>query len=189
MTKSEPAPNTYTIRGIQEMLGLSRGVISGLIDAGFVAPSRGPRNEYRFTFQDVVLLRTAVELQGARVAPRRILSALRHLKATLPGELPLTGLRITAVGNDVTVRDGRSQWQAESGQLVMDFEVAPVQGTVTLLQRKPAASQAQKQDDAATVFGKGEALERSDMAAAEAAYRKVLALDPDHTDAYLNLGA
>lgn len=189
MTKSEPAPNTYTIRGIQEMLGLSRGVISGLIDAGFVAPSRGPRNEYRFTFQDVVLLRTAVELQGARVAPRKILSALRHLKATLPGELPLTGLRITAVGNDVTVRDGRSQWQAESGQLVMDFELAPVQGTVTLLQRKPAAPQTQPQDDAATVFGKGEALEPSDMAGAEAAYRKVLALDPDHTDAYLNLGA
>ena len=191
MTTSEPAPNTYTIRGIQEMLGLSRGVVSGLIDAGFVAPGRGPRNEYRFTFQDVVLLRTAVELQGARIAPRKILSALRRLKATLPAELPLTGLRITAVGNDVTVREGRSQWQAESGQLVMDFELAPAQGTVTLLQRKPAApqTQPQPQDDAATVFGKGEALEQSDMAGAEAAYRKVLALDPDHTDAYLNLGA
>ena len=189
MTESAPAPNTYTIRGIQEMLGLSRGVISGLIDAGFVAPGRGPRNEYRITFQDVVLLRTAVELQGARVAPRKILSALRRLKATLPGELPLTGLRITAVGNDVTVRDGRSQWQAESGQLVMDFELAPAQGTVTLLQRKPVASQARPQDDAASVFSQGEALERSDMTAAEAAYRKVLVLDPDHTDAYLNLGA
>ena len=189
MTDRGHATTTYTIRTLQEMLGLSRGVVTGLVAAGFVKPGRGPRNEYRFTFQDVVLLRTAVELQGARVAPRKILSALRHLKATLPGELPLTGLRITAVGNDVTVRDGRSQWQAESGQLVMDFELAPVQGTVTLLQRKPAAPQTQPQDDAATVFGKGEALEQSDMAGAEAAYRKVLALDPDHTDAYLNLGA
>lgn len=188
MTKSEPAPNTYTMRGIQEMLGLSRRVISGLIASGFVMPSRGPRNEYRFTFQDVVLLRTAVELQGARIAPRKILSALRHLKATLPGELPLAGLRITAVGNDVTVRDGRSQWQAESGQLVMDFEVAPVSGTVTLLQRKPAAPTRSK-DNITTAFSEGQALERSDTAAAEAAYRKVLALDPDHTDAYLNLGA
>ena len=103
--------------------------------------------------------------------------------------LPLTGLRITAVGNDVTVRDGRSQWQAESGQLVMDFELAPVQGTVTVLQRKPAASHIGPQEDAASVFSQGEALERSDMRAAESAYRKVLALDPDHTDAYLNLGA
>jgi tetratricopeptide (TPR) repeat protein len=183
-----PPESPYTIRSIQEMLGLSRGVITGLVAAGFVRPGRGPRNEYRFTFQDVVLLRTAVELQGARIAPRKILSALRRLKATLPGELPLTGLRITAVGNEVTVRDGRSQWQAESGQLVMDFELAPVQGTVRLLQRK-AAPEARAADDSDLVFSQGEALEQSDRAAAEAAYRKVLALDPDHTGAYLNLGA
>ena len=56
------------------MLGLSRGVITGLIASGFVAPTRGPRNEYRFTFREVVLLRTAVELQAARIPPRKILA-------------------------------------------------------------------------------------------------------------------
>ena len=189
MTTSAPAPSTYTIRSIQEMLGLSRGVIAGLVASGFVEPTRGPRHEYRFTFQDVVLLRTAVELQGAHIAPRKILRALRTLKATLPDELPLTGLRISAVGNDVTVRDGHTQWQAESGQLVMDFELAPVQGgSVTLLQRK-LAPETRASDDSETVFSQGEALEQSDRAAAEAAYRKVLALDPAHTGAYLNLGA
>ena len=59
------------------MLGLSRGVVAGLIAAGFVTPSRGPRNEYRFTFQDLVLLRTALALQAARIPPRRILRSLR----------------------------------------------------------------------------------------------------------------
>jgi hypothetical protein len=126
----DPDPSTYTIRSIQEMLGLSRGVVAGLIAAGFVAPGRGKRNEYRFTFRDVVLLRTAVELQAAQIPPRRILASLRKLRATLPAELPLSGLRITAVGNDVTVREGRSQWQADTGQLVMDFELAPASGSV-----------------------------------------------------------
>lgn len=184
-------PATYTIRGIQEMLGLSRGVITGLIASGFVAPGRGTHNEYRFTFQDVVLLRTAVELQAARISPRKILSALRRLKATLPAELPLSGLRITAVGNDVTVRDGRSQWQAESGQHVMDFEVAPVKGSVAILQRapEPAPATPDAPGAAAAVFNRGEALEPSNRRAAEAAYRKALALDPDYADAYLNLGA
>jgi tetratricopeptide (TPR) repeat protein len=188
-SRSEPA--TYTIRSIQEMLGLSRGVIAGLIASGFVSPGRGKRNEYRFTFQDVVLLRTAVELQAARISPRKILSALRRLKATLPAELPLTGLRITAVGNDVTVRDGRSQWQAESGQLVMDFEVAPTKGSVAFLQRapEPAPAAPDVAGTAAAVFSRGEALEPSNRRAAEAAYRKALALDPDYADAYLNLGA
>ncbi len=188
-------PATYTIRSIQEMLGLSRGVITGLIASGFVAPSRGPHNEYRFTFQDVVLLRTAVELQSARISPRRILRALRRLKATLPAELPLAGLRISAVGNDVTVRDSRSRWQAESGQLLMDFELAPAKGSVAFLPRAPAPRQRVPapapagHDDAAAVFSRGEALEPSNRRAAEAAYRKALVLDPDYADAYLNLGA
>ncbi len=193
---SRPPESPYTIRSIQEMLGLSRGVISGLIASGFVVPTRGARNQYRFTFQDVVLLRTAADLQSARIGPRKILQALRRLKEKLPAELPLAGLRISAVGSDVTVRDGRSQWQAESGQLVMDFELAPVKGNVTFLQRAPghapghaAAHLSATADDIDAVFNRGEALEATDRKAAEAAYRKVLALDPDHADAYLNLGA
>ena len=185
---SRTDPNTYTIRALQETLGLSRGVISGLIAAGFVAPSRGPRNEYRFTFREVVLLRTAVELKAAHIPPRKILASLRKLKATLPAELPLSGLRITAVGNDVTVRDGRSQWQAESGQLVMDFAVAPAAGNVAFLQRAPARAVAPPAD-ASAWFRRAEALEEGDRRAAEAAYRRVLDIDPMHGDAYLNLGA
>src|SRR5690606_29971053 len=79
----------YTLRSIREMLGLSRAVLAGFIDAGFVQPSRGPRNEYRFTFQDVVLLRTAQGLHAASIPPRKILRSLKRLKAALPRELPL----------------------------------------------------------------------------------------------------
>ncbi len=185
-------PSTYTIRSIQEMLGLTRGVITGLIASGFVAPGRGPRNEYRFSFRDVVLLRTAVDLQAARIAPKKILSALGKLKARLPDELPLTGLRISAVGNDVTVRDGHSPWQAESGQRVLDFELAPARGSVSFLQHKTAAAAPEPDpaaDDGASWFSQGEALEASDPVGAEAAYRKALALAPDRADTYLNLGA
>ena len=189
-----PPDSPYTIRSIQEMLGLSRGVIAGMIAAGFVSPGRGPRNEYRFTFQDVVLLRTAAELRAARIAPRRILQALRRLREKLPAELPFAGLRISAVGNDVTVKEGGSQWQADSVQLVMDFQFAPARGTVTYLQRPTAAAAAAQKaastaDAVDAAFSLGEALESTDRRAAEAAYRRVLALDPDHADAYLNLGA
>jgi tetratricopeptide (TPR) repeat protein len=188
----KPLDTPYTIRSIQEMLGLSRGVISSLIAAGFVRPTRGMRNEYRFTFQDVVLLRTAAELQAAQIAPRKILLALRRLKERLPSELPIAGLRISAVGNDVTVREGGAQWQADSGQMVMDFQFAPLKGSVTFLKRPSAPAAALPSAPAAAVdaaFSLGEALEATDRKAAEAAYRKVLALDPDHADAYLNLGA
>ncbi len=175
--------STYTLRRVQAMLGLSRGVVAGLIAEGFVAPTRGARNEWRFTFQDLMLLRTAHGLRAANIPPRRILRALARLKATLPKELPLTGLRISAIGSDVAVRDRDSgQWQADSGQLLMDFNVAPVAGSVAIIARD-------ENDDANAWFERGRALEATDAAAAEAAYAKALTLAPDHADAYVNLGA
>jgi hypothetical protein len=120
------------------MLGLSRTVLDGLIAAGFVSPRRGKRNELRFTFQDLMLLRTAQALQAARIPPRRILRSLARLKASLPEALPLTGLRISAIGADVAVRSAQGQWQADSGQLLMDFDVAPAAGgQVAFIERGP----------------------------------------------------
>ncbi|NRF65505.1 tetratricopeptide repeat protein [Aquincola sp. S2] len=172
------------------MLGLGRSVITGLIEAGFVAPQRGARNEYRFTFQDVVLLRTAYQLRAARVPARRVINSLKQLKARLPLEVPLSGLRITAVGSDVAVREGHASWNAENGQFLIDFEVAAAgQGTVAFLERtEPAAGVAPQADDAETWFARADGVEASDPAAAEAAYRRALVLAPAHVNATLNLG-
>jgi tetratricopeptide (TPR) repeat protein len=179
---------TYTLRSIQDMLGLGRGAIVSLIDAGFVTPGRGPKNEYRFSFQDVVLLRTAHLLRAAEIPSRRMLRALKLLKSRLPEELPLSGLRITAIGNDVAVRTSDAQWEAATGQLLMDFEVAAAGGTVSFLQKTPVSGAAAS-TSAQQWFAQGERLEAEDPVAAEAAYRKALELDPQHAYAQLNLGA
>jgi tetratricopeptide (TPR) repeat protein len=178
--------STYTLRRVQALLGLSRTIVAGLIAEGFVAPSRGRRNEWRFTFQDLMLLRTAYALQASKIPPRKILRSLARLKATLPQELPLTGLRITAIGADVAVRSPQGQWQAYSGQLLMDFDVTPVAGNVAILARDTAPS---APPGAPAWFERGLAPEATDPAAAEAAYRQALALAPDLEAAYLNLGA
>lgn len=72
------AAGDWTLRSIRQTLGLSRGVVAGLVAAGFVSPTRGPRNEYRFSFQDVVLLRTAHALRAANIPPRRIVRSLQR---------------------------------------------------------------------------------------------------------------
>jgi tetratricopeptide (TPR) repeat protein len=192
--------STYTLRRVQALLGLSRHIVAGLIDAGFVRPSRGKRNEWRFTLQDLMVLRTAHALQAQQIPPRRILRSLARLKSQLPAELPLTGLRITAVGADVAVRDRSGRLQSDTGQLLMDFDVAPVAGSVAILERvaEPAwiADQVRndKQDrhcgpDPQSMFERAQSLEATDLAAAEAVYLQALALDPSMEDAYLNLGA
>jgi hypothetical protein len=133
---------TYTLRDVASRLGLSRAVIVGLIEAGFVTPARGPRREYRFSFQDMVLLRAAQGLSAARIPPRRIVQSLRQLRARLPEQMPLSGLRLEAIGSEVVVREGGTPWRADSGQLLFDFEAAtadgaPVPAQVHTLRRGP----------------------------------------------------
>jgi len=177
----------YSLTELQDMLGMSRAVVLGYVKAGFVSPTRGPRNAYRFGFQDVVLLRTAQALKAADIPTRRIRRSLRRLEEQLPRALPLAGLRIRAVGDDVVVRDGTQTVSAETGQLLMDFEVASTGGTV--LQFRGRSSNASATRDGDDWAARGEALEASDVEGAIAAYRKALASIPDHPDAVRNLGA
>ncbi len=187
MTESPPG-STFPLRRVQELLGVSRTAVTGLIDAGFVTPTRGARNELRFTFQDLMLLRTAHELRKADISPRKILRSLRRLKQTLPQELPITGLRLTAVGDNVTVRDRQGHWEVDSGQLLMDFEVAPAHGSIAFLQT-PVQARDAAETDPESWFARAAQWEIDDPSKAEAAYRRALSLAPDYVDAYLNLGA
>jgi len=171
------------------MLGVTRRVVTGLIDAGFVTPERGPRNELRFSFQDVVLLRTALRLREADVAPRKISQALSRLKSDLPDELPLSGLRVTAEGGSVVVKTGPSQWDAVTGQLLLDFELAEVKGNVVLLDAAPerkSAAALQARD----WYDLGGQLMKTDAKGAERAYRRAIELSPEpYYGAYVDLGA
>jgi len=189
---------TYSVRDLQSMLGISRAVIGSLVASGFVAPSRGRRNEYRFTFQDAVLLRTAYSLREAKIPARKILHSLRRLRTTLPDEVPLTGLRITAVGNEVAIQEGNARRQVESGQLLFDFDVQASPGSVSVLERGGRGLKQGHSPDrhtaadlaatAADWFAHAVRTEASDKAGAEVSYQRAIALAPDHVDAYLNLG-
>jgi tetratricopeptide (TPR) repeat protein len=185
---------TYTLRGIESMLGISRAVIGSLVASGFVTPTRGKRNEYRFTFQEVVLLRTAYGLRRANIPARKILRSLKRLRETLPEEMPLTGLRITAVGSEVAVQEGNSQRHVETGQLLFDFDVQAQAGTIAVLAHEPAGGRATlpkavAAERAEDWFRHGSAVETDSKAEAEAAYRRAIELAPDYVDPVLNLGA
>ena len=177
-------------------------MITRLVAAGFVTPARGPRREYRFSFQDMVLLRTAQGLQAAQIPPRRIVRSLRRLRESLPEQMPLSGLRIAAIGNEVVVRDGSAPWQAESGQLLFDFEVdaaAPGSGPSSGPRSGPGSGpgstpggtvHALRGPGAAATdwFQRAVELETRDPAGAQAAYRRAIEQAPTNADTYLNLG-
>ena len=82
----------YGVRDVEKLLRLPRSTIRSLVDAGFVSPARGPRNAWRFSFQDLVVLRTARALAEANVPSKRITRSIRELRRQLPQAMPLSGL-------------------------------------------------------------------------------------------------
>ncbi len=174
----------YSLREVERLLGVPRTVVSGLIEAGFVAPTRGRRREYRFTFQDLVVLRAAQGLAQAKIPPSRILRSLRRLRAKLPQQMPLAGLRIEAVGDAVVVSEGQTQWRPDNGQYVLQFQVASPGGQLAFFE--PSA--AQQAGSAADWFERALALEATHPDEACDAYRRALDADDEDRDAYVNLG-
>jgi tetratricopeptide (TPR) repeat protein len=175
----------YGVRDVEKLLRLPRSTIRSLIEAGFVSPARGPRNSWRFSFQDLIVLRTAEALAAANVPRRRIARSVRELRRHLPESMPLSGLAISAVGDRVVVREGASRWQAESGQYLLAFEGDPASDSLEVFER---GAQAKPSQGAREWFEKGLALEEEDVDAALGAYQQALEADSELLDAHLNRG-
>src|SRR4051812_34083601 len=111
----------YSAQQVAKMLGLSPGRLRAYVRAGFLSAERGEHGKLRFTFQDLLLLRTAEGLVAERIPPRRVVRALKKLRERLPDARPLTGVQLAADGDRVVVRDGDSRWQPESGQVLLAF--------------------------------------------------------------------
>ena len=182
---NSPVDAPYTLRRVQELLGLSPTVVRALVAKGFVTPQRGRRNELRFTFQDLLLLKTADGLRRADVPTRRIVASLTSLRAELPEGVPLTGLRIMSTGGGVAVREAAGVREATTGQLLLDFEVQVDSGTIVLVADRANVGARPNED----WFHLGEAAEESHPEKAEEAYRKALAADPERVEVLVNLGA
>ncbi len=174
---------------VARVLGVSRRRVRAMVQAGWCHPGRAGR-AFAFQFQDLVLLRTAHGLAQARVPPRRLKRALNELLRQLPADRPLSGVRISAEGGRLVVRDRDSVWQPESGQLLLDFSVDELahKSATPRPVRSTGKGAAAAEESAVDWFDRAVELEDDDPEAARAAYERALTLDPDFGDAYVNLG-
>ena len=187
----------YPLRRVAELLGLSAPRVRALARTAGLSGAT-------FSFQDVVVLRSLAGLVAARVSPRSMRGAIERLQRS--GE-SLAGMRLAARGRAVVVHDDTGLWDAETGQGWLDFAPAapaPSAQVVPLAPRTPPAPQpapepaapAQAGDapeakaalDTDDWFDLAQAAEREDPVAALEAYQQVLARQPDHFPALINVG-
>lgn len=178
--------HSYSVRDVERLLRLSRSTIRGLTSAGFLTPARGPRREYRFSFQDLIVLRAARALIDGKVPRIRIRRALDELRTQLPDKVPLSGLSICAVGDQVVLREGTSRRQVDDGQYLLALDVSVADGVLHVVERKKEASPEPgcPQD----WFEKGLELESTDLDSAAKAYEQAVKNDLDNVAAWINWG-
>ncbi|MGD2069923.1 MAG: tetratricopeptide repeat protein [Gemmatimonadota bacterium] len=179
----------YTTREVAQVLGLAPRQVRSFARSGLLEPRRGPRNEYRFSFPDIILMRAARELREAKVPARRIRAALRSLGEQLPEGRPLSAVRILAEGEHVIVRDRDTLWEPASEQVTLDFSVGELAAKVQPFAPRAAAERAGAGDlEPDEWFDLGLDLEAVSPDEATHAYRRALELDPHHAESHLNLG-
>lgn len=204
-TASNAASNAptsgYTTREVADLIGLTPDQVRHYVRRRLVQPARGVRAEFRFSFQDVVLLRTAKGLLSARVTPRKANRVLLNLQQGLIQANPsaqgeeqqrsLAAMRIVADGDSVVICDQQQLWNAESGQGHLNFDAAPSEpgsAITRLSERNLIVAKDPDELNSDEWYNLGLDLEEVEPKRAPDAYRRAIALDPKNADALVNLG-
>jgi tetratricopeptide (TPR) repeat protein len=174
----------YSQADVMRLFRLPASVVGALAKAHYITPTASD-GKTSYTFQDLLILRTASALKAAKISTPKITAALGNIRASLPPGSVLTTLALAASGKDLAVREGQQVWEANSGQYALPL-TASKNATVTSL--IPAPSRPAAHLAAETHYARGHALEESDVAAARAAYLDALNAHSDHLDARINLG-
>jgi tetratricopeptide (TPR) repeat protein len=180
----------YSTREVADLAGLPERRVRQWARAGLVAPAKDDRGQWRFSFQDLAVLRTAGRLLEAGVSVRRVTRALSLLRHQLPEGRPLSAVRLLVTGKRVLVKDRLASWEPESGQGALDFDVQEASAAIapTLPASVPddAGRRVRTAEDLYHTALDLELAGRAD--AAREVYEAVLRCDPAQVGARINLG-
>jgi tetratricopeptide (TPR) repeat protein len=179
----------YSTREVAELVGESQQRVRSAARAGFVAPLKNPQGHFRFSFQDLVLLRSTKALEQQNLGVRRTWRALRAVRALLPESRPLSSVRVVAAADRVLVRESNTAWEPESGQTLFEFALDDVERSPASPSGHPATAKIVSTDTADYWFERGLRLDRAEAHEnAAVAYRRALELESSHVNARINLG-
>jgi tetratricopeptide (TPR) repeat protein len=182
------SPAGYSTAETAGLVGLPPPRVRALARAG-VAGRKVARG-YRFSFQDLVVLRSARALLADGVPMARVRRALAALREQLPVGRSLTAVRLAVEAGRVVVSDGERLWEPTSGQAVLGFAVAELAREAAPLAPRLAREAAPPGRELAAdqLFELALELEATSSEEAQGLYRRALEADPAHAEAHLNLG-
>lgn len=179
----------YSRADVAKILAVAPTRLRSWERAGLIRPSADEQGTKRYTFQDLVTVRTVKDLVDRGVPVARIRRALEALCTSFPG-IPRSEVRLVSNGATVAVRQGNTTFDPRTGQVLLNLssgtEVSNG-GVVRPLSRPSTAVDARTAYD---YFLEGCRLDADETtrSRAEDAYRRAIELDPTLACAYTNLG-
>ena len=187
--------HAYDTKDLERLFGLPASAVRALARSGNIDPVRRA-GRLHYSFQDLLVLRTASALRAANISPQRINRTLQKLRSALPVGSALNRLSLTALGNRIAIREGQTLRESDSGQYALALEIVEEKGRLHVIARQDpapaaaaaAASESESESSADEFYTRGLALEDGDPQGARAAYESCLKADPAHVEARINLG-
>ncbi len=176
---------SFTSGEVAKILNLSPARIRSFVRAGFIRPVR-ERRSLRFTFKDLIFLKTAKGLLESAVPSHTVVRMLSSLKRQVPPDQHLASIKIYADGRRIVVWDGKARWQPDSGQFLFNFTADTMARNLSLRENPQEINKAGL--TAEHWFNLGVELEATSIDEAQRAYIMALEIDANMSNAHLNLG-
>jgi len=181
---------TFSRKEVCRLFDLSEGRLRYWDQSGFLSPSAHEGRRRRYTFQDLISVRSAKTLIESGVSLQRARRIIADLRDKLPRSThPLRQLRIKGDARTVIIVEDGHELDADSGQVLLDFAVSSLEDEI--VSQLPGRSQRkQARRTAYEWYLEGCRLDEdeSSLSLAEEAYHKAIHLDPSLANAYTNLG-
>ncbi|NWF74421.1 MAG: tetratricopeptide repeat protein [Nitrospirae bacterium] len=175
----------YSSADLCRILRLSASGLRSCLHAALLPVCRSKRANH-YSFQHLVIVRTAKGLHEAGVSMRQIRKVLGSLQRQLGEGEVLSSLKIYASGKRVIVWDGRSHWQPDSGQFLLNFDTKLLGRPSTLPRHRRA--QPSQMETARAWFERAMGLQDESREEARRAYQEAIRIRPTFVEAHLNLG-
>ena len=174
------ATDRFTRREFQRLLDVTDKQLNYWERLRLVSPRKGGTEKF-YDFRDLISLRTAKQLIEKGVSANRLRRSLLALNQKLSEvQAPLTELRIMSNGRDVIVERDGARLEPISGQFVLNFDTRDLNDKIRYMpERGPEDWYALALQYEADPDARAEAID---------AYQRVLATNPSHIDALINLG-
>ncbi len=118
----------FSTRMAARILAISPERIRYWVRRKLVKPAVVRGRHYQFTFEDLLMMRLAKELLPNRRRLEAVARCFQRVGQMLDAQRPVTAVKLYEEDGRIMVRDGPVIFEAETGQMLLDYGVPPAAG-------------------------------------------------------------